>query len=219
MREFLRAKAHLLIQAYWIIYLTWFFYLEKYTKPKIWLGGVLDRRIPFCQWFVYPYIFWFFYVAIGIIYFLCVSKKEYYQLCTFLFTGMTICLVIYTIFPNGQSLRPPISTLPDDFASQLVKMFYQGDSPTNVCPSIHCLNSIGVHLAVRESPSLKNRKLLRTASFITAVLICMSTVFIKQHALVDVFWACVLSLFLYWLVYRTRPRYSLANANAVNQLI
>ena len=47
--------------------------------------------------------------------------------------GMTICLLIYTIFPNGHDLRID-SGIRDNIFINLVNFIYNNDTPTNVCP-------------------------------------------------------------------------------------
>ena len=53
-----------------------------------------------------------------------------------MFSGMTIFLIICTVFPNGLNLRPEVFTR-DNFCIELVKRIYQTDTPTNVLPSLH----------------------------------------------------------------------------------
>ena len=84
-----------------------FSYLEKTITTKYTsMHCKLDDLIPFNEIFVIPYTLWFLYVVFIVALFFFLDKKEYYQCCSYLFIGMTICLLICTIFPNGQNLRP-----------------------------------------------------------------------------------------------------------------
>ena len=86
---------------YGIIYLCWFTHLEKtVTKDYRLIHTFVDDHIPFCELFVIPYFLWFAYVALTVVYFLFKDKEDYYKTCTFLFTGMTIFLIISTLFPS-----------------------------------------------------------------------------------------------------------------------
>ncbi|BBF44758.1 PAP2 family protein [Lachnospiraceae bacterium KM106-2] len=202
MKQYLQKYKHAWLALYFLIYLPWFFYLEQRLDIKhIVIETKLDSYIPFCEYFVIPYILWFGYVAWGILYFFFTSKNDYYKCCAFLFIGMTICLIIYTFWPNAQHLRPTHFENNNIF-TKLVNMFYTADSSTNVCPSIHCYNSIGIHIAVSKSERLKNRPLIRWTSFILAVSICLSTMFIKQHSAFDVICAVILSCIVYVFVYK-----------------
>lgn len=198
---FLYRHRHCAILSYFIVYLAWFCYLERTVRPTYWIHSWLDDLIPFQELFVIPYLFWFFYVGIAIAFFLRHSTAEYYRLCAFLFTGMTVCLTIYTFFPNGHHLRPWSFPRMNVF-SELVRVIYSLDSCTNVDPSIHVLNSLGVHIAVWRSEVLKDKKWVRYGSLIACILICMSTVFLKQHSVEDVAAACVVAVPLYWMAYR-----------------
>lgn len=206
MHQFFRANYKpLALQLYWVIYLVWFSLLERNIAPHFWMDGPLDKLVPFCEWFVFPYLIWFPYMLGMLLYFLRHSLTDYYRLCFFLFAGMTICLLIYTLLPNGQGLRP-LAMPRDNLACRLVQMIYQADTPTNVAPSIHVLNSVGVHLVLSKSRCFQEKPLLRGASLVLAVAICLSTVFIKQHAVVDGLLALLLSLPLYFLTYRVGYR-------------
>lgn len=161
----------------------------------------IDDYIPFVKYFVVPYLFWFVYMGIGFLYLGLVSKKDYYRLCWFIFGGMCICYTLYMIFPNAQNLRPVI--VENDIFSRMIKHIYSTDTNTNVAPSIHVLNSIAVHVALVNCEEFKKEsKNWRVLSFITAVLICLSTVFIKQHSIKDGMWAALLATVLYIAIYK-----------------
>ena len=97
MKNFLKKYGHLWILGYGFIYLPWFIYLEKtITKHYHVMHSVVDDYIPFNEYFVIPYFLWFAYVAVTIAYFFFVNKEDYYRLCIFLFTGMTISLLVCT---------------------------------------------------------------------------------------------------------------------------
>ena len=121
-------------------------------------------------------------------------------MCTFLFTGMTLFLIVSTVFPNGHFLRP-ISFERDNIFTQLCAKLYETDTATNLFPSIHVYNSIGVHLAIAHSEKTKNNKPVRLASGILMVSIILATVFLKQHSVFDVITAFVTSFVVYLMVY------------------
>lgn len=162
----------------------------------------LDDYIPFNEWFVIPYILWFPYIAITVCFLFFNSKDDFYKCCAFLFIGMTCCLIIYTLWPNGQNLRPDLSLIGrDNILLRLVGSFYSTDTSTNVCPSIHVYNSIGAHIAISRNKTLKAYKWIAPTSFIFMVFICLSTVFLKQHSAFDGFASIVLSALMFVFVY------------------
>lgn len=167
------------------------------------LASRFDHLIPFCELFVVPYIMWFFYITFGVLFFGIVEKDrdQCYQLSTNLMIGMALFLLISLIWPNGHTLRPAV--LPrDNVFTRLVIMIYSSDTSTNVFPSIHVFNTIAMHTAVRHSTTLKKHPWAVRISGIIAVSIVLSTMFIKQHTVIDVVGAMGLNLVTWYVLYR-----------------
>lgn len=201
---------HGLLLLYFFLYFPWFSYLEKTVTTHFHVIHVaLDDYIPFCEYFIIPYLAWFGYVAFGVCYFFFKNKEEYYRLCTTLFTGMTIFLIVSTLYPNGHYLRPTYFDH-NNICIQLVKWLYSTDTPTNLFPSIHVYNSICVNAAIWHSEDFKKHKAVRYGSAVLMVLIILSTMFLKQHSVFDVVTGTVLAAFLYSVVYN--PNASLVPA-------
>lgn len=202
MKNFLLKYKHAWCLLYAFIYLPWFVFLEQNVEKYHVIHSSLDDKIPFCEYFLIPYLLWFAYVAVSILYFFFTSKQDYYRLCAFLFTGMTISLIICTVWPNGHDLRPTVFERNNVF-TRMVAVLYATDTSTNVFPSIHVYNSIGVFLALRSSERLQGIKWLQIASFLLCVSIICSTVLLKQHSILDVFGGIALSMIMNHFVYRT----------------
>lgn len=203
MKQLLKKYNHAIAILYLPFYLLCFFYLEQRNTTNYHIvESSLDQYIPFCEWFVIPYFLWFAYIAVTIGYFFFTNKQDFVRLCLFLFTGMTICLAIYYIWPNGQNLRPNLAELGrDNIFIRILAGLYHTDTHTNVCPSIHTYNSIGACIAIFKSKDLTHRTWIRWGALVLSVSICLSTVFLKQHSVLDVFWALVLSIPMYLLAY------------------
>lgn len=164
-----------------------------------------DEKIPFIEFFVIPYLLWFGFITFALLYFFFTDRNDFYRMTAFLITGMTVFLIISTLYPNGQILRP--TEFPrDNIFIDLVKDLYLGDTPTNIFPSIHAYNSIGVHLAVRNSKRLNGKKFAQYGSFVLSVLIILSTMFLKQHSVIDVIGAIALAVPAYHLAYVWEPK-------------
>lgn len=202
MKAFFKKYKHAWVLLYFFIYLPWFLILESKVVTNYTVVTIdLDKWIPFNEFFVIPYLLWFVYIAATITFFFFASKTDFYKCCGYLFIGMTICLIIYTIWPNGQHLRPT-SFARDNFLVDIAKTLYHADTSTNVCPSIHAFNSIGAHIALSKCEQLRSHKWLIASSFVLMVLICLSTVFLKQHSAFDVICSILLSGFMYVMVYK-----------------
>ncbi len=197
---------YLLLQAYWLIYLPWFFYLEKKVTNRFHVIHMdIDDKIPFIPAFCIPYFLWFGYVAFAICYTYLRDRQEYLRACKFLFPGMTIFLIISTIYPNGHYLRDSV-TLGSGIFDRMVRMLWGADTATNLFPSIHVFNSVGAHIALTRSRGVRDNKLAKGASFVLMCAIILSTVFIKQHSVFDVITALLMALVLYPIAYGKRPQ-------------
>lgn len=187
---------------YMAIYLSWFAWLEKNnTKNYQVIHVAADDYIPFCEVFVVPYFLWFAYVAAVVIFLFFKNKQDYYKACIFLCTGMTVFLVISTLFPNGHHLR--LAEMPrDNVFTQMVAFLWKTDTPTNLWPSIHVFNSMGAHFAIARSREFESRKGIKLASFLLAASIILSTMFIKQHSVFDVLTGIAMGAVMYVFVYR-----------------
>ena len=186
---------------YAVIYLSWFSWLERDVTKYSVIHMALDDHIPFCEVFIVPYLLWFVYVAGVVAFLMFKNKQEYYKTCIFLMTGMTVFLIVSTLWPNGHHLRPAV--LPrDNIFSSMVAALWRTDTPTNLWPSIHVYNSLGAHFAVMHSRELANKKRIRITSLILAVSIILSTMFLKQHSVFDVITAFFMGGVMYVLVYR-----------------
>ena len=200
-KDFFKKYKHMWLLSYGFIYLPWFVYLEKtVTQNYHIIHAPMDDYIPFNEYFIIPYMLWFLYVTVVLLFFLFKNKEDFYRMCAFLFSGMTIFLIICTFFRNGTDFRPAVDSDKNIF-SAAVAALYQTDTCTNVFPSIHVYNSIGTHIAIVKSDYFKNRRGLKAASAVLAVSIILSTVFLKQHSVVDVAGAIILSYIMYGIVY------------------
>lgn len=187
---------------YMIFYLVSFTLLEEFVKPKFIIHCALDDVIPFCEYFIIPYLLWFFYVSFSVLYLMHHDRESFWRLAVMMFGGMTVCIIIYIIFPNGLMLR---SYVPDrNIFCRIVNAVYLVDTSTNVCPSIHVLNSLSVHSALSHSHMMKNYRVVKLLSAVFASLVCVSTVMLDQHSIVDVLCAVLLFLVMERIAYRQK---------------
>ena len=201
MKKLLLKYRHIWVALYPAIYFPWFLYLEEHVTVYTSIHCSLDDAIPFVEYFIVPYLLWFFFVAFGFVFFFLYDREEFYRFCAFSFAGMTTFLIICTLFHNGQDLRVAVDPEKNIFA-KMASVLYRADTNTNVFPSLHVYNSIAVMTAVHESRAFRNRKGLRYLIYALGVLICLSTVFLKQHSVLDGLGAVAMALIFYWPAYR-----------------
>ena len=171
--------------------------------PEYTLYVRFDDYIPYVPLFVIPYVFWYVYVAAAAVFLFFKSRRAFIKNAVFLTAGMIIACTIYTIFPNGQSLRPDLSGY-DEPLMRLIRFIYTYDSPVNCAPSIHVIHSVAAHAAICRYNKLRVAWVNRT-SFIIAGLCVISTVFIKQHSVIDLLAGLAVSCILYLLIYNFIP--------------
>lgn len=207
LKQFLFKYKHAIIILYIPIYMAWFILLEKRTDVKfIEVHCIIDDFIPFCEIFIIPYLLWFIYVAASLVFLFFQTKyiDNFYKCAAILVMGMTTSLIIYTFFPNAQNMRPD-SFERENIFTNIISVLYAADTDTNVCPSIHVYNSIAIHVSIATSQYFKDKKWIKNSSLILCILICMSTLFLKQHSFIDLICAAALYIFYYNIIYRQVP--------------
>lgn len=182
---------------YSLFYVIAFALLEERKTDYYLLETELDEMIPFCGWFILPYLLWFAYIALTLVYFglFCEDEAEFGGLARSLAFGCTLFLAVSFLFPNGQSLRPHLNG--DTLCERLVLWLYRTDTPTNVFPSIHVFNSVACCIAVLRSEGLRERRWIRRGTVILTILITLSTLFLRQHTILDVLGALFLNVCCY----------------------
>lgn len=193
---------HLFLLLYWPLFGLAFHFFENIFAPHRWhiMHCALDDVIPFCEWFVIPYVFWFVYLIFMHAYAGLREPAVFRRMMYFIIFTYTTALFLFLVFPTAQLLRPAVFPR-DNVFTRFMAMFYRLDTSTNVCPSLHVVGSMAVTFAAWDSPRFQSRK-WKAAFGVTTALICVSTVFLKQHSAVDVVAGLLLSAIGWHLVYR-----------------
>ena len=199
---------HVLLLLYWIAYLVSFIFIERVT-PAAYHHPVhmwLDDLIPFCEWFLIPYMSWHVSLLWLSLYTLAYDIEEFRYFMYNLILTTAIAVLVYIIWPNEQQLRPDLETLGrSNFFTWGTSIIYTMDTCTNVCPSLHCIGGFAVAFGAVSCPRF-NKPGWKVFFLIFALMICASTVFMKQHSIVDFFAAIPLILLGYFLFYFPRRK-------------
>lgn len=190
---------------FFVFYMAGFLYIEnRNVNPHIIHTG-LDDRIPFCAYFVIPYLLWFLFVMLTVAHFSFCKKDrtEYYQLERTLCAGAVTFLAVSLAYPNGHELRPELSG--NGICEKLVWLIYKLDTPTNILPSLHVYYSVACCIAILKTKFGTQGKGVKFATVILTVLIILSTMFLKQHSVMDVVMALFLNIVFYCLFYQSVP--------------
>lgn len=141
----------------------------------------LDAMIPFIPFFIIIYILAFAQWAIGYVVIARESKEVCYKYLSAELIAKFCCLIFFFILPTTM-VRPNI--IGNSFLNWVVSFIYMTDAPVNLFPSIHCLES---WMVFRGSLSCKKvPTLYKVVMLIFSILVCLSTVFVKQHIVIDV---------------------------------
>ncbi len=188
----------------WPIYFTLYFITEALIPNNAGTAIYceLDNLIPFCEWFVIPYVGWYLLIVASLLYFALYNVTNFKRLQTFIIVTQLTAMAVYIIFPNHQPLRPDVYPR-DNLLTDLVALIQSADTNSNVCPSLHVAYSVGIaSIWLKEKSACRGVKALVV---IFCVLVCVSVAFIKQHSVIDAFAAipvCILAEFIscrgYW---------------------
>ena len=141
-----------------------------------------DEKIPFIEAFSIIYILAYLQWILN---YLLLAREDNGRLCAKIVIAdviaKLICFVFFAAFPTTL-LRP--EALSDGFFGFVTKIIFWADSPTNLFPSIHCLESWACFRAVLGMKKVP--KWFVVFTFIFSVLVFLSTVFLKQHVLIDI---------------------------------
>jgi len=203
---------HLKYLLYWPVF--GFLFL---TVERLWIRSsyfpihcALDDAIPFCEYFLIPYLFWFVFLAGMIGYTLLFDTESFERFMKFVMITYTMAILIYILFPNCQELRP-VSFDRDNIFTRFLAGFYQFDTNTNVCPSIHVIGSVAVMVTAWHSKHFSTPG-WKIVFGLAATLICISTLFLKQHSVLDILAAIPICMAGYHAVYRKQEKQLLKNA-------
>lgn len=206
--SFIKEHKYCLILLYWPFHSLWYELLRIFNPDDtdvLMIESALDDKIPFCEWFVIPYYTWYVCIALTLLYPLFKSKREFLRANTLLIGCMVLPMVFCTFCPNGidVSLRPDFETLGrENIATKLVEFIYLVDTPPrNVMPSMHVSVSWGMFFAVLQSKVMCKKTVWKILAGVWCVMISLSTVFVKQHSILDVFAGFAVGVLVFLLVY------------------
>ena len=145
----------------------------------------VDRRINMIPIFVVPYLF--LYPFIFIVFFLSftLNKNIANEYLNALILAQLLGFIFWLIFPNGVRRSPIQPTR----LGRIINSIYKHDKETNGFPSGHVFMSvISVYYALQAD--------IITGFFMAIIgaTIILSTVFIKQHYIIDVFGGIVFAV-------------------------
>lgn len=153
-----------------------------------------DAVIPFLPWTITIYVgcFLFWLILYRLIARLPRQEADRFFCANLL--GKGISFIVFVLFPTTMS-RPEVNGL--TVWETFMRFLYWIDAPDNLFPSLHCMIAWLCWGGIR-----RNRRVplpWRIAALLMAVAVCLSTLTIRQHVLMDVVGGILLSELSYWL--------------------
>ena len=199
------AFSHIKLLLYWPFFGVLFLFLERLQPERSYYAVhcVLDDFIPFCEWSLIPYLFWFAFLIGTLVYCFFCDIRAFRRMMYFVMVTYSITMIIYILFPTCQNLRPT-SFSHNNLLIWIVQRFYAFDTNTNVFPSLHVVGSFSAMFAIWDSKKLQRRS-WKIFAAVATFSISLSTVFMKQHSILDVAGALPICALGWQLCYKKRP--------------
>ncbi len=186
-KVFIKRRKLIPVAIWFVVYMALFVFLEVRPHKKVHLvHSKLDDKIPHVPQFIYPYLSWFPYIIVCV--FLALknlSDEDYKKALTVLSTGMNLFILIAYIWPTGLDFRDSITYNSEKLSGRLMKFVQTVDTPQSVFPSMHAY----VTMVFQGTLEMQAGQLPRAGILFGRVLsvsIIASTVFTKQHSILDV---------------------------------
>ena len=142
---------------------------------------IIDEKLPFVAPMMIIYVLAYVAWVVGFIVIGRESREVCYEVMSAEQIAKLLCLVCFIAIPTTM-VRPAITG--NGFCNWLTEVIYLADSPDNLFPSIHCLES---WICFRGAMRCKKVGITyKIVMLIAAVLVFASTLLVKQHVFVDV---------------------------------
>lgn len=161
---------------------------------------ILDSKIPFFPEFIYVYfsLYLMFIVYFG--YFLQYFEKRevWTKLIPAIVTMLLVAFVFFIVVPSSYP-RPIIMDFleTNSLTKKMIVFLYKTDPPNNTTPSLHVASSFLLALI-----SYDKSRAFGVVFTGWSLLIMASTLFVKQHYVIDVISGILLALFCWFVVYQ-----------------
>lgn len=176
------------------------YYLVKFTpfEAKIVGDNIFDSSIPFMpEWTIF-YVLWHPLLIITPCILYKLNKSDFYTYIVVKFFIEFIAIFIFFFYPT-LFIRPEFAV--KDIFTWFLNLVYITDTPAlNCLPSMHCTVCFtSIYAFVKSNKIGKKCKAFFTIIFIGIIL---STLFVKQHAIMDVVTAFLLTLIVSLITYK-----------------
>ena len=155
---------------------TKYIHIRDYVDLALPIDHVIPVRPEWVSVYILSYVYWIVgYIAVS-----RVSRERCHRLCIADYIAMAISAVFFVLVPTTLP-RDPVS---GGLFAWALNIIYALDTPLNLFPSLHCLIS---WLLAREMMDIKQfHPAVRWGAFVFSFLVFASTVFTRQHFIIDI---------------------------------
>lgn len=171
-----------------------YFIIKYFIHDYNLISSFLDDKIPFVPLFILIYMIWYPYLFVCYYFVYKNSITKFDKLIRVTVISLILAFICFIFYPT--MVTRPIVDSYDSLIMFIVYLTYKFDIPVNCFPSVHCLLSFVIMYFVTFDKDMN--KIFRALVFIISFLIVLSTLFVKQHVIIDVIGAFVISTILYF---------------------
>jgi len=179
--------------------------LKKTGDSSVNIKTRWDDWIPFIPEFVYPYYIYYPFMLLVVP--ISRTRIQFYHVVTAFAILEASAILTFILFPT-KVIRPEI--IPTDITTILIHNIFSLDLGYNLLPSLH----VGHSVLVSVFFYVYYRKYFIPV-FMVAISICLSTVFIKQHYVIDIPFGIIYALSAYnlakYLIYKNKSIFAVEN--------
>ena len=178
--------AHVKLWLTWAVYFCLFFLTENLIPAEKChpVHCFLDDIIPFNEYFLIFYCGWYVLVVGSLLYYFFYDVQRFRELDLYIFTTQMAAMACYIFWPSRQDLRPEVFPRENVF-TWIMGLIYTFDTNTGVCPSLHVAYSLAIVSVMGKDDHLSRPFKVLVTCF--CLMVCLSTAFVKQHSVVDIF--------------------------------
>lgn len=189
----LRFEKHIIIIVLYMLFIFLYLSVSAYNegRPFYNLAISIDYKIPFIPHFVWTYILYYIVVLLPVM--AVEDIVEFRRMALAYLMMYFIGFTTYILFPV-KMVRPELTGT--GYSVWMLKKIFNADNGYNVFPSMHVANAF-----LAAFFSYRFKKLYGVFVYLIAFLITISTLFVKQHYIVDLFAGIALAYFVYRFTY------------------
>lgn len=173
-----------------------FLFVKLFQGKTHLLNSSIDDKIQFLSIFILIYCLWYVLIFITPYYYYKRDKRVFYKYVTSYIISIIISSIVFVIYPT-EVIRPTLEN--NNLFNIMTNIIYWVDNPAiNCLPSMHCAISMLFILSAFDSK--KTTVSYRLFISLSSIGIMLSTLFVKQHVMIDLITGNIMMTIIYLIV-------------------